>query len=83
MFKGWVSYPTSEQGELSYKMVSEGPQLRLWKSSIEVPAGPKKILKVLLKEHCFCDLDLLDSKVIGILESQTEIYLYFQNSMVF
>jgi hypothetical protein len=27
-------------------------------------------------------MDLLDSKVIRILDSQTEIYHYFQNSMV-
>nr|XP_044987636.1 rho GTPase-activating protein 7 isoform X2 [Jaculus jaculus] len=80
-FKGWVSYSTSEQAELSYKKVSEGPPLRLWRSTIEVPATPEEILKRLLKEQHLWDVDLLDSKVIEILDSQTEIYQYVQNSM--
>ncbi|XP_074240040.1 rho GTPase-activating protein 7 isoform X2 [Saimiri boliviensis] len=80
-FKGWVSYSTSEQAELSYKKVSEGPPLRLWRSTIEVPAVPEEILKRLLKEQHLWDVDLLDSKVIEILDSQTEIYQYVQNSM--
>ncbi|KAL4842240.1 hypothetical protein H8958_003859, partial [Nasalis larvatus] len=70
-FKGWVSYSTSEQAELSYKKVSEGPPLRLWRSTIEVPAVPEEILKRLLKEQHLWDVDLLDSKVIE----------YVQNSM--
>ncbi|XP_048186509.1 rho GTPase-activating protein 7 [Perognathus longimembris pacificus] len=80
-FKGWVSYPTSEQAELSYKKVSEGPPLRLWRSTIEVPATPEEVLTRLLKEQHLWDVDLLDSKVIEILDSQTEIYQYVQNSM--
>ncbi|XP_059240349.1 rho GTPase-activating protein 7 isoform X2 [Mustela nigripes] len=80
-FKGWVSYSTSEQAELSYKKVSEGPPLRLWRSTIEVPAMPEEILKRLLKEQHLWDVDLLDSRVIEILDSQTEIYQYVQNSM--
>lgn len=80
-FKGWVSCSTSEQAELSYKKVSEGPPLRLWRSTIEVPATPEEILKRLLKEQHLWDVDLLDSKVIEILDSQTEIYQYVQNSM--
>ncbi|XP_040346042.1 rho GTPase-activating protein 7 isoform X1 [Herpailurus yagouaroundi] len=80
-FKGWVSYSTSEQAELSYKKVSEGPPLRLWRSTIEIPAMPEEILKRLLKEQHLWDVDLLDSKVIEILDSQTEIYQYVQNSM--
>ncbi|XP_045142555.1 rho GTPase-activating protein 7 isoform X2 [Echinops telfairi] len=80
-FKGWVSHSTSEQAELSYKKVSEGPPLRLWRSTIEVPAPPEDVLKRLLKEQHLWDVDLLDSKVIEILDSQTEIYQYVQNSM--
>ncbi|XP_055969831.1 rho GTPase-activating protein 7 isoform X1 [Sorex fumeus] len=80
-FKGWVSYSTSEQAELSYKKVSEGPPLRLWRATIEVLATPEEILKRLLKEQHLWDVDLLDSKVIEILDSQTEVYQYVQNSM--
>lgn len=80
-FKGWVSCSTSEQAELSYKKVSEGPPLRLWRSTIEVPAAPEEVLRRLLKEQHLWDVDLLDSKVIETLDSQTEIYQYVQNSM--
>ncbi|XP_058145870.1 rho GTPase-activating protein 7 isoform X2 [Dasypus novemcinctus] len=80
-FKGWVNCSTSEQADLSYKKVSEGPPLRLWKATIDVPAGPEEVLNRLLKEQYLWDVDLLDSKVIEILDSQTEIYQYVQNSM--
>lgn len=65
----------------SPSQVSEGPPLRLWRATIEVPATPEEILKRLLKEQHLWDVDLLDSKVIEILDSQTEIYQYVQNSM--
>ncbi|XP_074084267.1 rho GTPase-activating protein 7 isoform X2 [Macrotis lagotis] len=81
-FKGWVSHPTSEQAELAYKKVSEGPPLRLWKSTIEVPAKPEDVLNRLLKEQHVWDPDLLDAKVIEVLDSQTEIYQFVRGSMV-
>lgn len=65
----------------SFLQVSEGPPLRLWRATIEVPAVPEDILKRLLKEQHLWDVDMLDSKVIEILDSQTEIYQYVQNSM--
>ncbi|KAG6931657.1 DLC1 Rho GTPase activating protein [Chelydra serpentina] len=80
-FKGWVSYSTSEQAELAYKKVCEGPPLRLWKATIEVPAVPEEVLNRLLKEQHLWDEDLLDSKVIETLDSQTDVYQYVQNSM--
>lgn len=66
---------------MPFFQMSEGPPLRLWRSTIEVPAMPEDILKRLLKEQHLWDVDLLDSKVIEILDSQTEIYQYVQNSM--
>nr|XP_014424200.1 rho GTPase-activating protein 7 isoform X2 [Pelodiscus sinensis] len=80
-FKGWVSCSTSEQADLAYKKVCEGPPLRLWKATIEVPAVPEDVLNRLLKEQHLWDEDLLDSKVIETLDSQTDIYQYVQNSM--
>ncbi|XP_061441364.1 rho GTPase-activating protein 7 isoform X3 [Rhineura floridana] len=80
-FKGWVNCSTSEQAELAYKKVSEGPPLRLWKSTVEIPAVPEEILNRLLKEQHLWDEDLLDAKVIETLDSQTDIYQYVQNSM--
>ncbi|XP_075422106.1 rho GTPase-activating protein 7 isoform X1 [Ascaphus truei] len=80
-FKGWVSCSTSEQADLSYKKMCEGPPLRLWKSTIEIPAQPEDVLKRLLKEQHLWDEDLLDSKVIESLAEQTDIYQYVQNNM--
>nr|XP_056711240.1 rho GTPase-activating protein 7 isoform X1 [Euleptes europaea] len=80
-FKGWVNCPTSEQAELAYKKVCEGPPLRLWKSTIEIPAFPEEVLNRIFKEQHLWDEDLLDAKVIETLDSQTDVYQYVQNSM--
>ncbi|XP_060134798.1 rho GTPase-activating protein 7 isoform X2 [Zootoca vivipara] len=80
-FKGWVNCSTSEEAELAYKKVSEGPPLRLWKSTVEIPAVPEEILNRLLKEQHLWDEDLLDAKVIETLDSQTDVYQYVQNSL--
>ncbi|XP_069487701.1 rho GTPase-activating protein 7 isoform X2 [Ambystoma mexicanum] len=80
-FKGWVSCSTSEPADLAYKKVCDGPPLRLWKTSIEVPATPEDVLNRILKEQHLWDEDLLDSKVIESLDNQTEVYQYVQNSM--
>ncbi|XP_071980006.1 rho GTPase-activating protein 7 isoform X3 [Engystomops pustulosus] len=80
-FKGWVSCSTSEQADLAYKKIPDGPPLRLWKSTIEIPAQPENVLQRLLKEQHMWDEDLLDSKVIETLDEQTDIYQYVQNNM--
>lgn len=61
--------------------VGEGPPLRLWKSTIEIPAAPEEVLSRILKEQHLWDEDLLDAKVIETLDSQTDVYQYVQNSM--
>lgn len=80
-FKGWVSCSTSEPADLAYKKIPDGPPLRLWKSTIEIPAQPESVLQRLLKEQQMWDEDLLDSKVIETLDEQTDIYQYVQNNM--
>uniref|UniRef100_A0ABM5GIC5 Rho GTPase-activating protein 7 n=1 Tax=Pogona vitticeps TaxID=103695 RepID=A0ABM5GIC5_9SAUR len=80
-FKGWVSCSTSEQAELACKKVCDGPPLRLWKSTIEIPATPEEVLNRILKEQNLWDEDLLDAKVIETLDSQTDVYQYVQNSV--
>ncbi|XP_040274742.1 rho GTPase-activating protein 7 isoform X1 [Bufo bufo] len=80
-FKGWVSCSTSEQADLAYKKIPDGPPLRLWKSTIEIPAQPEIVLQRLLKEQHMWDEDLLDSRVVETLDEQTDIYQYVQNNM--
>ncbi|KAM3940715.1 rho GTPase-activating protein 7 isoform 2-T3 [Leptodactylus fuscus] len=80
-FKGWVSCSTTEQADLAYKKIPDGPPLRMWKSTIEIAAQPESVLQRLLKEQHMWDEDLLDSKVIETLDEQTDIYQYVQNNM--
>ncbi|KAM9329234.1 rho GTPase-activating protein 7 [Gastrophryne carolinensis] len=80
-FKGWVSCSTSEQADLAFKKVPDGPPLRLWKSTVEIPAQPEEVLQRLVKAQHLWDEDLLDSKVIETLDEQTDIYQYVQNNM--
>ncbi|XP_078254267.1 rho GTPase-activating protein 7 isoform X1 [Rhinoraja longicauda] len=80
-FKGWVNCSTSESAELAYKKVCDGPPLKLWKASIEVPVAPEDVLWRILRDRHLWDEDLLSSKVIESLNSQTDIYHYVQSSM--
>ncbi|XP_073464407.1 rho GTPase-activating protein 7 isoform X2 [Aquarana catesbeiana] len=80
-FKGWVSCSTSEQADLAYKKVPDGPPLRLWKSTIEIAAQPEDVFQRLLREQHLWDEDLLDSKVVETLDEHTDIYQYVQNNM--
>ncbi|XP_069780700.1 rho GTPase-activating protein 7 isoform X3 [Narcine bancroftii] len=80
-FKGWVNCSTSESAELAYKKVCDGPPLKLWKASIEIPVAPEDVLWRILRDRHLWDDDLLSSKVIESLNSQTDIYHYVQSSM--
>ncbi|XP_067890965.1 rho GTPase-activating protein 7 isoform X2 [Heterodontus francisci] len=80
-FKGWVNCSTSESAELAYKKVCDGPPLKLWKACIEVPVAPEDVLWRILRDRHLWDDDLLSSKVIESLNSQTDIYHYVQSSM--
>ncbi|XP_072920703.1 rho GTPase-activating protein 7 isoform X1 [Hemitrygon akajei] len=80
-FKGWVNCSTSESAELAYKKACDGPPLKLWKASVEVPVAPEDVLWRILRDRHLWDDDLLSSKVIENLNSQTDIYHYVQSSM--
>ncbi|KAI1883517.1 hypothetical protein AGOR_G00232360 [Albula goreensis] len=80
-FKGYDSYSTPEQTELSCKKVHDGYPLRQWKATVEVPAAPEEVLNRILREQHRWDEDLLESRVVETLGNQTEIYQYVQNSM--
>ncbi|XP_046900400.1 rho GTPase-activating protein 7 isoform X1 [Hypomesus transpacificus] len=80
-FKGYDSCSTSEHAELAYRKVHDGSPLRLWKVSVEVPAGPEEVLTRVLREQARWDEDLLESRVVETLDHRTEIYQYVRNSM--
>ncbi|XP_048852222.1 rho GTPase-activating protein 7-like isoform X2 [Brienomyrus brachyistius] len=81
-FRGYDSCFTPEQQvALAYKKVQDDFPLRLWKASTEVPATPEEVLTRLLRECHLWDEDLLESRVLEVLDSRTELYQYVQDSM--
>ncbi|XP_029622346.1 rho GTPase-activating protein 7 isoform X2 [Salmo trutta] len=80
-FKGYDSCSTPELAELAYKKVHDGSPLRLWKASVEVPAGPEEVLTRVLREQGRWDEDLMESRVVETLGDHTEVYQYTRNSM--
>ncbi|KYO26409.1 stAR-related lipid transfer protein 8 isoform A [Alligator mississippiensis] len=80
-FKGWITCPSIESTELTYKKVGDGNPLRLWKVSVEVEAPPSVVLNRVLRERHLWDEDFLQWKIIETLDKQTEIYQYVLNSM--
>ncbi|XP_036392052.1 stAR-related lipid transfer protein 13 isoform X6 [Megalops cyprinoides] len=79
--KGWVSCPSTDSTELSYKKVGDGNPLRRWRVSVEVEAPPSVVLNRVLRERHLWDVDLLQWKVIETLDKQTEVYQYVLNRM--
>jgi len=66
---------------LSFLQVPDGFPLRLWKVSVEVPAGPEEVLMRVLREQGHWDEDLLESRVVETLDQRTEVYQYLRTSM--
>ncbi|KAJ3614895.1 hypothetical protein NHX12_018464 [Muraenolepis orangiensis] len=80
-FRGYDSLSTPEQAELAYKKVHDDSPLRMWKVSVEVPAGPEEVLTRVLREQGRWDEDLLESRVVETLDERTEVYQYVRASM--
>ncbi|XP_069496871.1 stAR-related lipid transfer protein 13 isoform X2 [Ambystoma mexicanum] len=80
-FKGWVSCPSIDSAELTYKKVGDENPLRLWKASVEVEAPPLVVLNRVLRERHLWDEDFLQWKVVETLDKQTEVFQYVLNSM--
>ncbi|XP_056009858.1 rho GTPase-activating protein 7-like isoform X3 [Ostrea edulis] len=81
-FKGWVSlYSVPTNVDLSYKKVTDGHPLRLWRCSTEVEAPPYVALDRVKDERHIWDEDLIKWRSIEKLDSQTEVFQYTQSSM--
>uniref|UniRef100_A0A8C6SJ91 StAR-related lipid transfer protein 13 n=1 Tax=Neogobius melanostomus TaxID=47308 RepID=A0A8C6SJ91_9GOBI len=79
--KGWVSRPTTDHTELSFKKVGDGNPLRRWRISVEVSASPGEVLDRLLKERPLWQSDLLQEKVLETLDKQTDVFQYSCRNM--
>ncbi|XP_062865059.1 rho GTPase-activating protein 7 isoform X2 [Trichomycterus rosablanca] len=80
-FRGYDTCSTPEHAELACKKVHDGWSLRQWKVCVEVAAGPDEILQRILREQDRWDEDLLESRVIETLDTDTDVYQYIRNSM--
>ncbi|XP_072558126.1 stAR-related lipid transfer protein 13 isoform X1 [Paramormyrops kingsleyae] len=79
--KVWVSCPSSDGTELSYRKVGDGNPLRRWRVMVEVEAPPSVVLNRVLRERHLWDMDFLQWKVRETLDRQTEVFQYAINSM--
>ncbi|XP_048838732.1 stAR-related lipid transfer protein 13 isoform X2 [Brienomyrus brachyistius] len=79
--KAWVSCPSSDGAELSYRKVGDGNPLRRWRVMVEVEAPPSVVLNRVLRERHLWDVDLLQWKVRETLDRQMEVFQYAINSM--
>ncbi|TSN95692.1 Rho GTPase-activating protein 7 [Bagarius yarrelli] len=80
-FKGYDTCSTHEQAELAYKKVHDGWSLRQWKVCVDVTAGAEEVLQRIVREQERWDEDLLESRVIETLDSNTDIYQYVRDNM--
>ncbi|KAM9441442.1 stAR-related lipid transfer protein 8 isoform 1-T1 [Clarias gariepinus] len=79
--KGWHSAAGPPHTELAYKKIADGHPIRLWRVSVEIEAPPNVVLHRVLRERHLWDEDLLHSRVIESLESDTEVFHYITDSM--
>ncbi|MCJ8749301.1 hypothetical protein PDJAM_G00174680 [Pangasius djambal] len=80
-FRGYDTCSTPEHAELAYKKVNDGWSLRQWKVCVDVAAGADEVLQRIIREQERWDEDLLESRVIETLDSNTDIYQYIRNNM--
>ncbi|XP_077183264.1 rho GTPase-activating protein 7-like isoform X3 [Paroedura picta] len=89
-FKNWVvcsivegvdsGYKKCLTGSLSSK-VEDNCCLRLWRASVEIDATPKAVLHRVLMEQHLWDPSLQQSKILEVLDDDTDIYHYTTESM--
>ncbi|XP_061472780.1 rho GTPase-activating protein 7-like isoform X2 [Rhineura floridana] len=80
-FKNWVTCSTLEGVDSAYKKVDDNYPIRLWKASVEIDAAPKVVLYRVLTEQYLWDPSLQQTKVLEILDDETDIYHYTTESM--
>uniref|UniRef100_A0A803U1Q6 Rho-GAP domain-containing protein n=1 Tax=Anolis carolinensis TaxID=28377 RepID=A0A803U1Q6_ANOCA len=80
-FKNWVACPTLEGVDAAYKKVDDDNHIRLWKASVEINAAPKVVLYRIMMEHHLWEPNLQQTKILEILDDETDIYHYSTENM--
>ncbi|KAJ6668026.1 hypothetical protein lerEdw1_016347 [Lerista edwardsae] len=80
-FRSWNACSTWEGVDSAHKKVDDNYHVRLWKTSVEIDAVPKVVLHRVLMEQHLWDPSLQQSKILEILDDETDIYHYTTESM--
>ncbi|XP_044309549.1 rho GTPase-activating protein 7-like [Varanus komodoensis] len=80
-FKNWVTCSVLEGADSAYKKVDDNYPVRIWKASVEIDTVPKVILYRILMEQHLWDPSLQQTKILEILDDETDIYHYTVESM--
>ncbi|XP_015262796.1 PREDICTED: rho GTPase-activating protein 7-like [Gekko japonicus] len=80
-FRNWVACSIVEGVDSGYKKVEDNCYLRLWRASVEIDATPKAVLHRVLMEQHLWDPRLQQSKILEVLDDDTDIYHYTTESM--
>nr|XP_028573317.1 rho GTPase-activating protein 7-like isoform X1 [Podarcis muralis] len=80
-FKNWVTCSTLEGVDSAYKKVDDNYLVRVWKASAEIDAAPKVVLYRILMEQHLWNPSLQQTRVLEILDDETDIYHYATESM--
>ncbi|XP_060096596.1 rho GTPase-activating protein 7-like isoform X2 [Heteronotia binoei] len=80
-FRNWVACFIAEGVDSGYKKVDDNCYLRLWRASVEMYATPKAVLHRVLMEQHLWDPSLQQSKILEVLDDDTNIYHYTTESM--
>jgi deleted in liver cancer protein len=80
--RNWNRLRNDSPVEIYYKNIEDDDYLlRLWKLSVEIDASPIEVLNKILKCRAEWDDDMLESRIVETLNSQTDIFQYVMHLM--
>lgn len=80
--RGWILLHTHfPKVEVSYKKVTDGHPLRLWRMSAEIEAPPAEVLRRILRERHIWDDELHSSRIVYQIDINAEIYQYIRRNL--
>ncbi|CAF0713750.1 unnamed protein product [Brachionus calyciflorus] len=80
--RNWKRLRNDSTCEIHYKQIDdEQSLLRLWKMTIEIDSNPLEIRNKILKARTQWDEELVESKIIEQLNTQTDIFQYVMHFM--
>lgn len=79
--KKWEIHSETNEVVVSYRKMSDGYPLRLWRAVTEISASPEEILKRIVKERHLWDDEILQWEVVERLDTNTDVFYYETQSI--